>query len=102
MNNAVLLVELQVKPECLDQFNEAIRVNSTASVGEPGCRQFDVLRSQDDPCRVFLYEVYENADAVKAHVGQVHTQKFLGLAKGFVTKQTMTRLARTFAPAKPI
>ena len=102
MNNTVLLVELQVKPDCLDQFNEAIRINSTASVAEAGCRQFDILRSEDDPCRVFLYEVYENADAVKAHVGQPHTQKFLGLAKGLVTKQTLTKLVRTFAPAKPI
>jgi (4S)-4-hydroxy-5-phosphonooxypentane-2,3-dione isomerase len=101
MNRFVLLVEFQVKPECSAQFNEAIAINAKASVTtEPGCRQFDVLRTQDDPCHVFLYEVYDSAAAFETHMGMAHTKTFLGLAKDLVAKQTVTKLERTVAPVK--
>lgn len=101
MNKFVLIVEFQVKPESLAQFNELIAVNAKASVAsEPGCRQFDVLRALDDPCRIVLYEVYDSEDAFKTHLEQAHTKAFLGRAKELVTKQTVLKLTRTVAPAK--
>ena len=101
MNKFVLIVEFQVKPESLVKFNELIAVNAKASVAnEPGCRQFDVLRTLDDPCRVVLYEVYDSEGAFKIHLEQAHTKTFLGQVKEFVTKQTALKLARTVAPAK--
>lgn len=99
MNKFVLIVEFQVKPESLDRFNQLIEINARASVAdEPGCRQFDVLRANDDPCRIVLYEVYDSEDAFKAHMGFSHTQTFLAAAKPLVDKQTVTRLTRTVAP----
>jgi (4S)-4-hydroxy-5-phosphonooxypentane-2,3-dione isomerase len=101
MNKFVLIVEFQVKPEHLAKFDELIAVNAKASVAsEPGCRQFDVLRALDDPCRVVLYEVYESEAAFKTHLEQTHTKTFLGQAKELVTKQSVHKLARTVAPAK--
>jgi quinol monooxygenase YgiN len=101
MNRFVLVVDFQVKPEHLAKFNELIAVNARASVGtEPGCRQFDVLCAQDDPCRVLLYEVYDSEDAFKSHLEQAHTKTFLGQAKELVNGQTVLKLARTVAPAK--
>jgi (4S)-4-hydroxy-5-phosphonooxypentane-2,3-dione isomerase len=101
MNKFVLIVEFQVKPESLTRFNEQIAVNAKASVAnEPGCRQFDVLRAIDDPCRVALYEVYDSEDAFKTHLEQAHTKAFLDQVKELVTKQSVLKLARTVAPAK--
>jgi autoinducer 2-degrading protein len=101
MNRFVLVVDFQVRPEHLAKFNEQIAVNAKASVGtEPGCRQFDVLRTLDDPCRVLLYEVYDSEDAFKTHLEQAHTKTFLGQAKELVVKQTVVKCARTVAPAK--
>jgi (4S)-4-hydroxy-5-phosphonooxypentane-2,3-dione isomerase len=101
MNEFVLIVEFQVKPESLAQFDEQIAVNAKASVAdESGCRQFDVLRAIDDPCRVVLYEVYDSEDAFKTHLEQAHTKAFLGQVKELVTKQSVLKLARTVAPAK--
>jgi len=101
MNKFVLIVEFQVKPESLTKFNEQIAINAKASVArEPGCRQFDVLRAIDDPCRVALYEVYDSEDAFKAHLEQAHTRTFLGLAKELVTKQSVVKLTRAVAPVK--
>ena len=101
MNRFVLVVDFQVRPEHLAKFNEQIAVNAKASVGtEPGCRQFDVLRTLDDHCRVLLYEVYDSEDAFKAHLEQAHTKTFLGQAKELVVKQTVLKCVRTVAPAK--
>ena len=101
MNRFVLIVEFQVKPESLARFNELIAVNAKASVAsEPGCRQFDVLRAVDDPCRIVLYEVYDSEDAFKTHLEQAHTKTFLGQAKALVNGQTVLKLTRTVAPAK--
>jgi quinol monooxygenase YgiN len=101
MNKFVLIVEFQVKPESLARFNELIAVNAKASVAsEPGCRQFDVLSTVDDPCRVVLYEVYDSEGAFNTHLEQVHTKTFLGQVKELVTKQAVLKLARTVAPAK--
>ena len=96
----VLIVEFQVKPECRAEFDRAIAVNAQASVrDEPGCRQFDVLRSLEDPNRVVLYEVYDDEAAFREdHMKRSHTQKFLGLAKELVERQTVQRFTRTLAP----
>jgi quinol monooxygenase YgiN len=100
MNKFVLLVEFEVKPESIDRFNALIDINANASVAnEPGCYQFDVLRSAEDPCRVLLYEVYQSEDAFKEHMTMAHTGTFLAAAKPLVNKQTATRWARTVAPA---
>jgi (4S)-4-hydroxy-5-phosphonooxypentane-2,3-dione isomerase len=99
LNKFVLIVEFQVKPECLDKFNQAIAVNANASVAEePGCRQFDVLHNQDDPNHIVLYEVYDSPAAFQDHMGRKHTQGFLAQAKQLVTKQTAYKLKRTVAP----
>jgi len=101
VNRFVLIVEFQVKPESLARFDELIAVNAKASVAsEPGCRQFDVLRALDDPCRVVLYEVYDSEGAFNTHLEQTHTKAFLGQAKELVAKQTVLKLERTVAPAK--
>ena len=100
MNKFVLIVEFQVKPGSLDKFNQAIAINAKASVAdEPGCRQFDVLHNQDDPCHIVLYEVYDSPAAFQDdHMRRKHTQTFLAQAKEMITKQTAYKLKRTVAP----
>ncbi|MGD9941734.1 MAG: putative quinol monooxygenase [Burkholderiaceae bacterium] len=100
--NFGIVVEFQVKPECLDRFNALIAENAHASVtAEAGCRQFDVLRDVDDPCRVLLYEIYDDRDAFTGpHMGAEHTKRFLAAAKELVVSQKAQRLIRTMANAK--
>jgi autoinducer 2-degrading protein len=99
LNKLVLIVEFDVKPEHLVQFGELISINAKASVAdEPGCRQFDVLQDQDNPNRVVLYEVYDDAAAFQDHLGHRHTQTFLAAAKPLINKQMAYKLKRTVAP----
>ena len=67
MDKFVLLVEFQIGPDNYARFHELIAENARLSVElEPGCSQFDVCRSKDDPARILLYEVYTDDDAFNA------------------------------------
>ena len=100
MNKFVLVVEFDVKPECLDEFNRLIDINAHASVAnEAGCYQFDVVRGLEDPSKILLYEVYASEEAFKVHMGWAHTQTFLAAAKPLITRQAATRWLRSVAPA---
>ena len=61
------LVYVHVKPEAVEPFMEATRLNHEGSVNEPGNVRFDVIQSQEDPTRFVLYEVFEDANAAAAH-----------------------------------
>ncbi len=68
----VLLVNIHVKPECLDAFRAATIENARNSALEPGIARFDFLQHSDDPCRFSLWEVYHTEDAVVAHKQTAH------------------------------
>ena len=52
-----VIVNLQVKPDMVDAFLEAMGENPRASRrDEPGCLRFDVHRDNDDPNHFVLYE----------------------------------------------
>lgn len=68
----VTLVHVRVRPEDVDAFIAATRINHQASVKEPGNRRFDVLQAPDDPARFILYEAYVSAAAAAAHKETAH------------------------------
>ena len=62
-----LVVRLDVLPERLEEFTEAITRNATSTFGdEPGCLRFDVCRSQSDPHHFVFYEIYRDEAALDA------------------------------------
>jgi len=66
------LVHVQVKPEHVDNFITATKLNHEASTQEPGNRRFDVLQSPDNPAHFILYEAYVSAEAAAAHKQTSH------------------------------
>jgi len=68
----ILVVHAQVKPEFVDAFIAATRINAQSSAKEPGVARFDFLQQKDDPTRFVLYEVYRDADAPAAHKQTAH------------------------------
>lgn len=68
----VTLVHVQVKPEHIDDFIAATRLNHEASTVEPGNRRFDVLQSPENPGCFVLYEAYLNAEAAASHKETSH------------------------------
>lgn len=68
----VTCVQVVVKPEHIDDFIAATRINHQKSIQEPANRRFDVLQDPDDPSRFLLYEAYETAEGAAAHKQTEH------------------------------
>ncbi len=63
----VVLIQINVKPECLGAFLQATIANAKESLKEPGIAQFDLLRQADAPNRFVLVEAYRTADGQARH-----------------------------------
>ncbi len=68
----VVCVTVNVKPEQTEGFIEATLENARGSRTEPGNVRFDVLQSESEPSRFFLYEVYHTKDDFAAHQRTPH------------------------------
>lgn len=90
-----LIVEFQLLPQHVDTFAAAIESNAKTSLAfEPGCLQFDVCRDPEDPALFFLYEIYEDDDAITYHLSTPHFIAFDAQAKNWVVKKTVRRMTR--------
>jgi autoinducer 2-degrading protein len=66
-------VELEVAPGKLEEFLAGITANQAATLAEPGCKYFDVVRLEREGQWFGFYEIYENADAFhKEHKSYPH------------------------------
>ncbi|MGD0334861.1 MAG: putative quinol monooxygenase [Xanthobacteraceae bacterium] len=86
-------VDIDVVPGQIDNYLAALKENGAASVHEPGCREFDILVSQNDPNHVLIFEVYDDAAAADAHRQTPHFKKYAAATKEMVAK----RDARNFS-----
>lgn len=69
----VLLVKLQVKPGHMDAYMKSMLDDARSSVrDEPGCLRFDVMRDENKPNTIYLFEVYKDKAAFDAHTRAPH------------------------------
>lgn len=72
MSAFTLVVQIQVKPDCIDAFREATLANARASRQESGILRFDLLQQQGAPDRFLLVEEYREPDAQLRHRDTPH------------------------------
>jgi len=73
----VVTVLFELKSEYQADFLPLILENAAASLAqEQDCVQFDVCRDSENPDEIFLYEVYQSADAFQQHLKSDHYLKF--------------------------
>ncbi|HTQ29824.1 MAG TPA: putative quinol monooxygenase [Opitutaceae bacterium] len=70
----ILLVNIHVKPECVEAFKAATAENARNSVREAGVARFDFIQQTDDPTRFVLVEIYRSPEAHAAHRETRHYQ----------------------------
>jgi|SRR3954470_4019166 autoinducer 2-degrading protein len=89
----IVLVSVQVKPELLGEFKDAILTNAALSVQrDPGCVRFDVLQQGDDATRWFFYEVYEREQAWVDHRAAAHFLAFKEVGDRAIVTREVTKL----------
>ena len=73
MPSHVVSVQVTVKKELLDEFEQAILHNARESVArDNGCLRFDVSQAVDDPTVWLYHEVYDGPEAHAAHRQSEH------------------------------
>jgi (4S)-4-hydroxy-5-phosphonooxypentane-2,3-dione isomerase len=87
-------VDLDIVPDQMAKFIEFAKENGAASVKEPGCREFNISVLESNPNHVFVYEVYDNEAALKAHLNTDHFKKFIAATASMIS----SRNVRTMSP----
>ena len=86
-------VDLDIAPDQMAKFIEAVQENGANSVKEPGCREFNITVLTNNPNHVFLYEVYDNAAALDAHRGTDHFKKFAATTANMITGRNVRAMS---------
>jgi (4S)-4-hydroxy-5-phosphonooxypentane-2,3-dione isomerase len=93
-------VDLDIVPAEHDNFLAAIKENGAAAAKEPGCKRFDIINLNSDPNHFFLYEVYDNEAAFKAHRETEHFKKYMATTGKMVAKRDARQMSVIAANAK--
>ncbi|MDD7908834.1 MULTISPECIES: (4S)-4-hydroxy-5-phosphonooxypentane-2,3-dione isomerase [Pseudovibrio] len=94
----VTLVEIQVKPDRIEDFLRVFRPNHEGSIQEPGCLRFDVLQDPEDPTKFSIYEAYVDQDAVLAHKQTPHYLKVKAELEDIMTGPRTHRVFKGILP----
>jgi (4S)-4-hydroxy-5-phosphonooxypentane-2,3-dione isomerase len=88
----IYVVDVDIVPDQMAKYIEAVKEHAAASIKEPGVREFNVTILADNPNHAFLYEVYENEAAVTAHGNSEHFKRFVATtANMYVAPDIRTR-----------
>jgi len=84
MSKFVVIAEFAVGPEHKQEFLDVcVYDHERSTTDEPGCRQFDVIVSDEAPEAVILYEIYDDKAAFDAHLATPHFTVFMDAVKKF-------------------
>jgi len=90
MSQYAVWVEFGLLPQHADAFRTAVLKNAHTSVAtEPGCLRFDVLDALPGAPRIFLYEIYADEAAFKAHLGTEHYKVFDRESAPWITEKVV-------------
>ncbi|MCA4823212.1 MAG: (4S)-4-hydroxy-5-phosphonooxypentane-2,3-dione isomerase [Serratia rubidaea] len=95
----VTLVEINVKPDKVEEFIEVFRANHLGAIAEPGNLRFDVLQDETIPTRFYIYEAYRDQQAVDAHKQTPH---YLQCVARLEALMTGPRKKTTFIGLMPV
>ena len=86
-------VDFEIDPESLDAFLLFIQRNASDSLeNEVGCHQFDITQDPQNPTKIFLYELYDDAFAFEIHKKASHYLEFNQLVSEMVTAKSVRLL----------
>jgi len=82
--------ELDIYPAQLDGFKAAaIALKDAVLRTEPSVAAYHAVSEADNPGRVHVFEMYDDADAYQAHVRQTHFQDFRTTTERMVTSRRL-------------
>ena len=94
----VVTVQFELKQGTQETFLTLMLENAKASEElEPGCLQFDVCTNPETPDQIFLYEVYADSTAFKAHLAMPHFKSFDEATGNMIAAKSIKTLTKANA-----
>ncbi len=88
-------VRFEILSDHMQFFLPLMHANARASLAEePGCQQFDVCIDDQAPTSVFLYEIYDDADAFQTHLKSEHFLKFDAETTGMIASKEVATFSK--------
>ena len=88
-------VDFEVDLASLDAFLTIMQKNASDSLAnEVGCHQFDITQDLQNPTKIFLYELYDDALAFELHKKASHYLEFNQLVSEMVTAKSVRLLQK--------
>ena len=88
-------VDFEIDLASLDAFLPIMKKNTSDSLAnEIGCHQFDIAQDQQNPTKVFLYELYDDAVAFESHKKESHYLELNDAIRGMVNKKSICLLKK--------
>ena len=88
-------VDFEIDPASLDAFLTIMQKNASDSLAnEVGCHQFDIAQDPQNPIKIFLYELYDDAVAFEVHRKANHYLEFNDAISGMVNKKSIRLLQK--------
>ncbi|MDD9746277.1 MULTISPECIES: putative quinol monooxygenase [Marinovum] len=85
-------VSFTLRPGARADFLPLMTENARLSLQrEAGCRQFDVCTDGGE--EIFLYEIYDSAQAFETHLKSPHFQSFDAAVAGMIADKSVTTFA---------
>ncbi|WP_186388314.1 MULTISPECIES: antibiotic biosynthesis monooxygenase [unclassified Stappia] len=81
----VQLVHIQVKPDRIEDFLDAFRINYEGTIREPGNLRFDVLQDPEEETRFTIVEIFRSAESVDDHRRTEHYKTTVALLEDIMT-----------------
>lgn len=74
----VIIVEWDVAPENVEKLLDLLTEMQTETFeNEEGCITYDILQSEANPAKIFIYETYENEAAFNKHINSTYFQEIV-------------------------
>ena len=73
----VRLAEIEVEPTLLEEYlTFAKEVGETSTRTEPGVLTLFSMQSKENPCKIYILEIYADRDAYQSHIQTPHFKKY--------------------------
>ena len=93
-----VLVFIDVKPDCIDEFIQETRINTQNSIQEPGIARFDVIQDPDVHHKFLLVEAYHSDNAPAQHKETAHYQRWKTQVEGMLAAPRTKKIYQNIFP----
>jgi quinol monooxygenase YgiN len=73
----ICLSQMTAKPGKEKELEKALKALVSPTLNEPGCLAYELWQDAKNPRSFIMYERFQNAEALEAHVAIQHIQHFI-------------------------